>query len=80
MKVLLFVILFFPLIAVSGQQYNTHTGELITVPDRTYDGSEADKQNERVQTYNPHDGNWSLEKPDAQPEYNPHTGEWEYPR
>jgi len=80
MKSLLFLILFFPLVAFSGQQYDSMNNTWVTVPDRAYDGSYSDRQNERVQTYNPHDGDWSLEKPDARPEYNPMNGEWEYPR
>jgi len=77
--VILVFMLVVPTFALAGQQYDPMNNRWVTVPDRTYDGSEQDRQNERVETYNPNENEWSLEKPDAQPEYNPFENKWEFP-
>jgi len=79
MKIFLLIFLLFPFVAIAGQQYDPNNQKWVTVPDRTYDGSQQDRDNTRVEKYNAFEQKWSLEKPDAKPEYNPFEQKWEFP-
>jgi len=80
MRLLLLILFLIPGVVLAGQQYDPRNQKWVTVPDRTHDGSQKDRDNTRVEKYNAFEQKWSLEKPDSKPEYNPFEQKWEFPK